>query len=223
MRSIILSAVLVTALVLTAIAPREAAAQDRGRDAVCVYEHANFNGWEQCFGVGDSINDLGNRRNQISSVRVIGRAEITLYEHPNFGGRELRIGNDVRDLSRGDRFWNDETDSLRVTAPGYRGGRDQDSHRADRVCVYEHANYQGRSECWGAGEDVPDLERQGWNDRISSIRIFGRTRVAIFEHVDFQGRRLVLGRDLPDLNRIDADGRSSWNDRISSLRVSGER
>ncbi len=195
-------------------------AQSRGRDRVCVYEHADYGGREECYGVGEAIRDLGNRRNSISSVRIQGRAEITLYQHPDFQGNEVTIGENIPDLRRWSRSWNDETDSLRVGTPGLRGGRpDRDERRADRVCVYQHVNFQGNSQCWNAGDIEPDLRNVGWNDGISSIRVFGGTRVAVYEHDNFQGQRLVIERDIPDLTAVGTNGGSNWNDRISSLRV----
>jgi hypothetical protein len=210
------------ALCLGALAPREAASQERrGRGEVCVYEHADYGGWEQCYGAGESDRDLGNRRNQISSVRIRGRAALTLYEHPTFQGREAELTSDVPDIRQWRKSWNDQVDSLRVNASDYRGG-DPDRGR-DRVCVYQHVNYQGNSRCWDSGDDIRDLRSIGWNDGISSIRTFGRTRLAVYEDADFRGERLLVDRDIPDLTRIDANNRSNWNDRISSFRVGGER
>ncbi len=193
----------------------------RDRDQVCIYEHADYGGWEQCYGVGEQIRDLGNRRNQISSVRVYGRAEITLYEHPNFQGHEVTLGNDTPDFGRV-RGWNDQTDSLRVDAAGFGGRPRPGQQREDRVCVYQHVGFQGNSQCFDAGDEVPDLREIGWNDGISSIRTFGRTRVAFYEDNDFRGQRLIVERDIADLTQVSAGNRSNWNDRISSLRVSGE-
>jgi hypothetical protein len=207
-------------LTFATLMPDAAVAQSRGRDQVCVYEHADYGGWEQCYGVGEAIRDLGNRRNGISSVRIQGRAEITLFQHPDFQGNEVTIGENTPDLRGWSRAWNDETDSLRVSAPGFRGGRpDRDERRADRVCVYQHVNFQGKSQCWNAGAEERDLRNVGWNDGISSIRVFGPTRVAVYEHDDFQGQRLVVERDVPDLTAVRANGGSNWNDRISSIRV----
>lgn len=190
-----------------------------GREQVCVYEHADFGGWEQCFGVGENIRDLGKHRNQISSVRIQGRARLTLFEHPNFGGRAVTIDNSVANLSG--RFRNDDADSLQVASSNMRGipdrGDRRDDRRADRVCVYEHIRYQGRSECFGAGDDIRNLESVGFNDGISSIRTFGRVRATFYEHSDYKGQRISVDGDNPDLTR------AGWNDRISSLRVGGER
>ncbi len=217
--------VLCMALGLVVMSPGDAVAQaGRGRDQVCVYEHAGYGGWEQCYGVGENIRDLGNLRNRISSVRIQGRAEITLYEHPDFMGREVTLNGDVPDLKQLGHSWNDETDSLRVSPAGFRGGRpDREERRADRVCVYQHVGFQGNSQCFDAGDDVRDLRSIGWNDGISSIRTFGRIRVAFFEDSDFQGQRLIVEGDIADLTQVRAGGRANWNDRISSLRVEDER
>jgi hypothetical protein len=214
----------IAAITIGALAPRQAASEERrgrGGGEVCVYEHADYGGWEQCYGVGESDRDLGKRRNQISSVRIRGRAAITFYEHPNFQGREAELTTDVADFRQWRKSWNDQVDSLRVTGSDYRGG-DPDKGR-DRVCVYQHVNYQGNSRCWDSGDDIRDLRSVGWNDGISSIRTFGRTRVAVYEDADYRGERLIVEHDIPDLTRVDADNRSNWNDRISSLRVSGGR
>jgi hypothetical protein len=211
---------------LAAFVSHEALAQgsDRGgRDEVCVYEHADYGGWEQCYGVGDDVRDLGNRRNSISSIRIRGRAEITLYQHPNFQGREVSLDSSVTDLRKIAKFWNDETDSLRVSRSGFGGRPSRDERREDRVCVYEHVNYQGHSQCWDSGEEIADLRDIGWNDGISSIRTFGGTRVAFYEHAGFDGQRLIVDRDIPDLTQVRANGSSNWNDRISSVRVGEDR
>ena len=207
---------------LGASLPRDAFSQQgRGRDQVCVYEHADYGGWEQCFAPGDVVRDLGNLRNQISSVRIFGRAEITLFQHPEFQGRQLVIDESMTNLPRG---WNDETDSLRVDAASFEGRRRSGARREDRVCVYQHAGFRGNSQCFDAGDEVPNLREIGWNDAISSIRVFGGTRVAVFEDGDFQGQRLIVEQDIADLTQVGAaGGRGNWNDRISSLRVGDDR
>jgi Beta/Gamma crystallin len=206
--------------VLAVSLPRDAVAQGRpGRDQVCVYEHADYGGWEQCFGVGEALRDLGNLRNQISSVRILGRAEITLFQHPDFQGRQLTLDNSATNLPRG---WNDEADSLRVDSAEF-GDRRRGERREDRVCVYQHVGFAGNSRCFDSGDEVDDLRQIGWNDGISSIRVFGGTRVAVFEDAGFEGQRLIVDRDIADLTQISAGGRNNWNDRISSLRVGDDR
>src|SRR5688572_32158616 len=83
----------------------------------------------------------------------------------------------------------------------------------DRICVYEDINYGGRSQCWNADEEVRNLSGTGWNDRVSSIRVFGRARVEVYRDADYRGQRLRLERDAADLGAI------NWSDQISSFQV----
>jgi hypothetical protein len=53
----------------------------------------------------------------------------------------------------------------------------------------------------------------GWNDRISSVRVFGRARVEVYRDSNYRGERIRLDRDAPDL------GPMNWGDQISSFQV----
>jgi hypothetical protein len=199
---------------------------DGGQGQVCLYEHANYGGWESCYSVGQNIPDLGGRRDQVSSIRIRGRAEITLFEHPGFQGNQVTLDQSIPDLKRFSRNWNDEVDGFRVSSDGFRGGGGRGEQyrerRSDRVCVYQHVGFQGNSQCWDAGAVIRDLRELGWNDGISSIRVFGDTSVAMYEHSNFDGERLIVSEDIPDLTRV--SGRyGNWNDRTSSVRVEGGR
>ena len=52
---------------------------------------------------------------------------------------------------------------------------------------------------------------KGFNDRISSVRVFDGT-VMIFEDSDFHGRSRQIRGDVRDL-------RGTWKDEVSSIRV----
>jgi len=81
----------------------------------------------------------------------------------------------------------------------------------DGVCFYEYADYRGDYFCVRTGEDLGSLP-PGTNDRISSIRVFGRAEVTVFRNDRFGGPSARIDYDVPNL-------RESWNDRISSIRV----
>ena len=53
----------------------------------------------------------------------------------------------------------------------------------------------------------------GFNDQISSIRIFRAGGVMIFENREYGGRNARVTSDVRDLRR------GVWNDKISSIRV----
>src|SRR5262245_27961158 len=55
------------------------------------------------------------------------------------------------------------------------------------VCFYRDTNFRGDYFCADTGEDI-DRMPSGMNDRISSIRLFGRAEVTVFQDVRFGGR-----------------------------------
>ena len=75
------------------------------------------------------------------------------------------------------------------------------------VCFFKDPNFHGDYFCAGAGDSlaaVPD----GMNDRISSIRIYGRAEVTVFRDVRFNGDST---RFRGDIGNLKGEG---WNDRI---------
>lgn len=79
----------------------------------------------------------------------------------------------------------------------------------DKVCFYEHAEYQGAEWCYGPG-DVSWIGSDK-NDRISSIRTVGNAYAEVFEHSSFAGKKT---RIMGNTYKMDA-----MNDGISSLKV----
>jgi hypothetical protein len=84
------------------------------------------------------------------------------------------------------------------------------------ACFYENPNFEGDYFCIRAGDVIGEMPR-GMNDRISSIRTFGRgIEVTVFQDSRFEGRSARFD-DVRDLRR------QGWNDRISSIRVDSGR
>jgi hypothetical protein len=77
--------------------------------------------------------------------------------------------------------------SIGNTPPRYPPFPGSPSNR-DRVCFYEHNNYEGRSFCAFPGQGQRSLG-SFWNDRISSIRIFGDAWVRVCQHNNFDNCR----------------------------------
>jgi len=65
----------------------------------------------------------------------------------------------------------------------------------------------------------------GFNDRITSIRVFGGVRLRIFNDPNFSGYSMMIDRDVDNLKRFPlADVPfKDWNDRISSIAVFRDR
>jgi len=69
------------------------------------------------------------------------------------------------------------------------------------VCAIEE--FVMKTQCWSAGESLDDLARTGdLSDRISSIRILGRSRVVVYRDIRFGGGEVVIDYDMPDLAQV---------------------
>jgi hypothetical protein len=231
-RSLIVSSLAFICLLVS----HAAAAQPRwGRERVpnqgaCFYEDVNFRGQYFCVRQGDRLPSLpSGMGDSISSVRVFGASEVTVFRDPNMRGRSARLIDDARNL-KGE-GWNDQISSLEVTSggdySGYGGNRGRARGRgwggdrtpvwgrnertpSEGACFYEDADFRGQSFCVPRGATFRALPR-GFNDRISSIRVFG-AEVRIFQDRDFRGRSVEIRGDMANL-------RGNWRDNVSSIRV----
>jgi hypothetical protein len=221
-------------LILLAVAGF-AAADDHG-DRVCIYNHDNFHGHEQCFRPGEEVSDL--KHADVESIRVYGHARAMLYEDRDFRGHMMEFSANIPDMKRvpltGSREFRDHVGSLRVTSEyAYNNGKVYEPENRygrfkpypgpetidEGVCVYDRPGYEGRVQCWTSGTDIPDLNSGNWGDKISSIRVFGHGRLLGFRDPDFRGERVVVDHDVPDLSDYPMRVSGNWNHEISSLQV----
>lgn len=88
------------------------------------------------------------------------------------------------------------------------------------ACFYKDSHFQGDYFCLRAGERWPSMPA-GFNDKITSVRVFGGARLRVFNGDDFRGANFLVVRDVYDLRRIALAENPSknWNDRISSIAV----
>lgn len=82
----------------------------------------------------------------------------------------------------------------------------------DGACFYQDSGFRGDYFCVAAGEDLGSIP-DGMNDRISSIRLFGRSQVTVFRDARYRGSSARFNGNIRNLKD------EGWNDRISSLRV----
>jgi hypothetical protein len=92
--------------------------------------------------------------------------------------------------------------------------RNRNNQPREGVCFYMDAGYRGDMICANSGESQRNVGER-YNDKISSIRIFGRAEVAVFDDENFSGARRTFSQDVPNLG--------DWNDRITSFQVGGGR
>lgn len=89
------------------------------RDGACFYRDSNFRGPYFCIGGNDQLDSLPRGvTDNISSVRLFGRAEARVFKDSRFGGDSVNVRADVRDLED----WNDTISSVQVRRTGGGGG-----------------------------------------------------------------------------------------------------
>ena len=82
------------------------------------------------------------------------------------------------------------------------------------ACFFQDAEFRGDYFCVAAGTNVTAVP-DDMNDKISSMRVFGRAEVTVFQDTRFRGESMKFGGDIRNLKF------EGWNDRISSMRVDG--
>jgi hypothetical protein len=181
------------------------------RDGACFYMDADYRGEMFCASNGESQRNVGERYNdRMSSIRIFGRAEVTIYDDENFGGARQTFSQDVPNLGN----WNDRVTSFRVADGrqygGQFGGQGRDNEPRNGACFYMDGDNRGDSFCMNAGESKRNLGDR-FNDKISSVRVFGRARVVVYENENFGGASKAFARDVSNMG--------NFNDKISAIEV----
>src|SRR5205809_6443141 len=81
-------------------------------------------------------------------------------------------------------------------ASAQRWGRDRSPR--DGACFYKDPNFKGEYFCVASGDEYNTMP-EDMNDKISSIRIFGRAEVIVFRDVRFDGQSSRFGNDIRNL------------------------
>ena len=110
-------------LALPAIASAQRWGRERFPDAgACFFRDADFRGEYFCIRAGDGVPRVPDDMNdEISSVRIFGRAEVVVYRDIRFNGGSLRLDHSASNLR--DENWNDRISSMRVDIIGQRNDR----------------------------------------------------------------------------------------------------
>jgi Protein of unknown function (DUF3011)/Peptidase inhibitor family I36 len=86
----------------------------------CFYKDSDFGGQFFCLRRGEQRESLGNYGDQITSIRVFGRARATIFDDRNFNGARQRVLTDIPNLrglrvkQKPDHTWNNRISSIRV-------------------------------------------------------------------------------------------------------------
>jgi len=80
-----------------------------------------------------------------------------------------------------------------------------------RVCFYQHVNYGGARFCMAPGQSRSNFAAIGWNDTVSSIRVYGGAGVQVCQHANFNGACATFNSNQSSLGGL--------NDQISAAEV----
>jgi hypothetical protein len=91
------------------------------------------------------------------------------------------------------------------------------------ACFYRDAGFNGDYFCMRVGDRWPSLPH-GFEDSITSIRVFGGARLRLFNDHNFGGINTRIDHDVDSLlrYRLPENPSKSWNDRVSSIAVFGD-
>jgi len=150
------------AVAVMLVLPVLVAAQRFGRErfpqsGACFFEDANYRGDYFCIRTGDEVRAVPDALNdEISSIRIFGRAEVVVFRDARFGGGSTRFRSSVSNLK--DEGWNDRVSSLRVQIES----RDRDS--SDRDSRDGNRGDDRRDDRRYRGEDPDRIIRRAYQD-----------------------------------------------------------
>lgn len=152
----------------------------------------------------------GNLNDKISSVKVFNGASIKLYADAQFAGGFLDVSQNISNL--GDFGFNDKASALSWGSTASMGAgftcADFTSHCVE---IYSDANFLGSRFTIFGDLDINDLWSMGWNDAISSVRVFNGAWLRLCTDHGWSGGCIDITSDVSYL------GNFGFNDRASSL------
>jgi Protein of unknown function (DUF3011)/Peptidase inhibitor family I36 len=124
-------------------------------------------------------------------------------------------GNDHHDRESDNGWWKRDPNDTWPPRGDWHGGH----WESGGACFYKDRDFGGDYFCMRRGEARDSLGSYG--DDISSIRLFGGTRVIVYDDRNFSGPQQMIDRDVSDLRQLGVRQKPghTWNNRISSIRV----
>lgn len=172
-----------------------------GHADICFFVDANFKGASQC--ITESVRFV-SRNDAYSSIKfnepANSRKYVVIHQHNDYKGLRIPIMEDVAEL----RTMQDQISSITIEL----------RHSDSFACLYEDADYRLTPYCAEAGQGIPSLGSvAGMNDKISSVRVTGKTAVTLYHDDNYKGKQLTLHQSNSDLTSGD------FGDAASSIKV----
>lgn len=177
-------------------------------EQVVLFSDRDYMG-DQLFLTSDWTADEGGRTMGVESVRVPEGWEVWLYEQRNHKGPILKLTSCWNGMDSDAWKWRDDIRSMRIVRRPM-----PPTSNPTGIILFEDAGFAGEQRVLYADWNSGGEEGNGWNDRISSIKVFPGMRITVFEHAGHQGASMELDGDWSATGSNDP-----WNDRISSIRI----
>ncbi len=176
----------------------------RGASEIVLYSGPNYTG--QSITLRDGANNLRNLRfnDRARSIRVYGRGSWRVCQHRDFGGACMQVADDMPYISGG------MSAEISSVAPDDNANR-RGTRPREGVWLYDGREFEGRR--FDAIYDVPNLDREGFNDRADSIIVARGETWEVCEHANYRGRCEIV-----DSERIPNLAQYGFQNRISSMR-----
>ncbi|WP_133309773.1 peptidase inhibitor family I36 protein [Parashewanella spongiae] len=139
------------------------------RDKICLYEHPEYQGEEWCYGV-ENISWIGDHRNdQVSSIKLYGRAFVTVFGHGSFKGKQTKILANTYKMGALD----DSISSFKV------GTRKSNNF----ACLFENNGFRGTPYCLEENQEQNDLDNTAiGRNSAESLLISGKVTTELYEY-----------------------------------------
>jgi hypothetical protein len=151
---------------------------------VIVYNEKNFRGSNRRFDIGE-YRELGNWKDQIESVVMVGGVRIVLYDKEQYQGKNTVVERSSADL--GD--FKGKAASFRI-----------EPFHCSIAVAYRKTVFGGTPREFPIGEYR--TLNDGWENSIQSIDICGDIRVTLYEKKEFQGDKVTIDRGTIDLGKF---------------------
>jgi hypothetical protein len=88
------------------------------------------------------------------------------------------------------------------------------------ACFFKEKYHRGEYFCMNRGSSF-NLLPPGFNDQISSIRVYGKVSIAAYNDSNYRGENVGITRSIQDLSawQLSSNRNKNWNNRISSIQV----
>lgn len=153
-------------------------------------------------------------RGGVTLTRQLSRAPCTQGSSWGYDGRGIWAQNGCQGQFRvskytgGPYWWNSGA------------GHSPEASRGAAACFYKQPGFQGDYFCMRRGDRFSSLPR-GFNDQISSIRVFPGAQVELFVDNNFVRPMGRIRQNIDNLanRRLPDEPNRTWNNQISSIRV----